>query len=71
MEDIISLRERYQQVRPYKLAVLADGSPRAGKVEIISYPWDEGGAVRVKVRLIPGDPTSMIEVNAADLRFLS
>lgn len=34
--------------------------------ETISYPWADGDRVRVNVR-VPGDPTTMIEVDAFDL----
>ena len=32
-------------------------------IEVISYPWpDEDGKIFVNVRLIPGDPTSMVKL---------
>jgi len=31
-------------------------------IEVISYPWPENGKIFVNVRLIPGDPTSMVRL---------
>lgn len=69
--DLRELREKYP-FKPFQLALL-DGLTL---VEVISYPWQEGVGpdrdhttidryqVRINVRLAPGDPTSMQEVDA-------
>jgi hypothetical protein len=35
--------------------------------EAISYPWVDGGRILVNVRSTPGDPTTMITVDALAL----
>lgn len=52
-----------RRLRPHTLAT-ARG---AADVEVISFPWAAGDDVRVMVRTIPGDPTTLAEVSAFDL----
>jgi hypothetical protein len=54
-----SMREDY---RPHRLMKTTAGL----MWETISYPWADGERVRVNVR-VPGDPTTMIEVDVFDL----
>lgn len=35
--------------------------------EAISYPWVDGGRILVNVRSTPGDPTTMVTVDALAL----
>jgi hypothetical protein len=38
------------------------------EVEAVSYPFlDEHGAVRIKVRMVPGDPTTLSEIGCSEL----
>jgi len=52
-----------RRLKPHTLAT-ARG---ATDVEVISYPWAAGDDVRVMVRTIPGDPTTLTEVSAFDV----
>lgn len=61
--------------RPYKLATIKlPTSSRRRVVECISYPFRADGpnmilpsCDRIKVRMVPGEPTTMVEVAVADL----
>ena len=61
--DSLKLR-RIQGYRPYHLAVMETGR----EVEIISYPFrTEAGVVAVRVRLVPGDPSTVAELSCDSL----
>jgi hypothetical protein len=62
--NIRELRTRYP-FRPLDCATLDDGR----QVEVISYPFpDDPRPASIIVRTVPGDPASMIEVQADRLK---
>lgn len=55
-------------IAPYKLAHLVTPTLTKRPVQIISRPWrEEDGRQMVMVRMVPGDPTSIVQVNTTVL----
>lgn len=62
--DQLSNQLRKEGFRPYVIAQTLTGQ----EVELISYPYPDGGNVCILVRESIGDPTTMVEKLVKDLK---
>jgi hypothetical protein len=43
-----------KELKPYEIE-----DTNVGRIELISYPWEEGGKIFISARTTPGDPTTI------------